>query len=199
MRATTIATALAAAAILFSLAPMTAITASAEDFSAGSHAEELGLVGETKATFSGKVVDLLCEIAGDCAPNCGDGRRQLGILRESDNHLVVVSKNAQFEFNGAVDDLLPYCNRVVDVDGLLLGDDSGVKAKIFMAQFIRLKGETEWKKAERWTKAWEARNPAAAGEAPWYRRDPRVLKQIEKKGYFGLGKDVDKAWQDANQ
>ena len=190
---------LARLALLAGLWAFAATPVLAADFSKGSNAAELGLVGEAKATFSGKVVDILCELSGDCPANCGDGKRQLGLVRDTDNALVVVSKNAQFEFNGAVDDLLPYCNKAVDVDGLLLGDDPGMPAKVYMAQFIRLKGETTWIKTERWTKAWAERNPEAKGEGPWFRRDPRVKKQLEKSGYFGLGKDVDEKWRKENQ
>jgi hypothetical protein len=186
--------ALAAALIRFGALPATAA-----DFSKGSNAQELGLIGEVKATFSGKVVDILCELSGDCPANCGDGKRQLGIVRDADNALVLVSKNAQFEFNGAVEDLLPYCGKAVDVDGLLLGDDPGMPAKVYMAQFIRLKGEADWTKTTRWTKAWAERNPEAKGEGPWYRRDPRVKKQIDKSGYFGLGHEVDEKWRTENQ
>lgn len=190
---------LAGVAVLAGLSTFAAPPAPAADFSKGSNATELGLIGEAKATFSGKVVDILCELSGNCPANCGDGKRQLGLVRDTDNALVVVSKNAQFEFNGAVDDLLPYCNKAVDVDGLLLGDDPGLPAKVYMAQFIRLKGEAKWSKTERWTKAWAKRNPEAKGEGPWFRRDPRVKKQIEKSGYFGLGKDVDEKWRKENQ
>ena len=173
---------------------VTATVAMAADFSKGSNAQEIGLVGEQKAMFSGKVVDILCELSGDCPANCGDGKRQLGIVRQADNVLVVVSKNSQFEFNGAVDDLLPYCNKAVDADGLLIGDDPGMKAKVYMIQFIRETGAAEWTMTTRWTKAWAERNPGAKGEGPWFRRDPRVTKQIDKSGYLGLGKDVDAKW-----
>ncbi|MEL7048225.1 MAG: hypothetical protein AAFO75_04545 [Pseudomonadota bacterium] len=174
--------------------------ASDKDFSKGSQAAELGLSGEQKATFSGKVVDILCELSGDCPDNCGAGARNLGILRSSDNALVIVSKNSQFEFNGGVDDLLPYCNADVDVDGLLIGEDPGMKAKIYMAQFIRKSGDADWIKTTLWTEAWKKRNPGAAtGKGPWFRRDPRVLNKIEKSGYFGLGKDVDAAWIKENE
>ena len=117
--------------LTLALAASLAVTATAAigaDFSKGSNAKEIGLVGEQKAMFSGKVVDILCELSGDCPANCGDGKRQLGIVRQADNVLVVVSKNSQFEFNGAVDDLLPYCNKAIDADGLLIGDDPGMKA-----------------------------------------------------------------------
>ncbi|MBU1212413.1 MAG: hypothetical protein KJ587_14230 [Alphaproteobacteria bacterium] len=188
--------------VLLTAASCLAVSAAivtAEDFSKDSKAGTFGLSGEQKAMFSGKVVDILCELSGDCPANCGDGKRNLGIVRASDNKLVMVSKNAQFEFNGAADDLLAYCNKSVDVDGLLIGEDPGVKAKVYMVQLIRLSGETEWKKAELWTEAWKSRNPNATGEGPWYRRDPRVVKQIEKEGYLGLGPKVDKKWIAENQ
>lgn len=173
--------------------------ASAQDFAEGSTAQTFGLTGEKKATFSGKVVDILCELSGDCADNCGGGMRQLGVLRDADNKLVLVAKNAQFEFNGAVPDLLPYCNKPVDVDGLMVGDDPG-SAPVYMVQKIREAGSGEWKKASDWTAAWKAANPGVAeGDGPWYRRDPRVVKQIEVNGYFGLGHDVDEAWRKDNQ
>lgn len=173
--------------------------AAADDFAKDSKANTFGLSGEQKAAFSGKVVDILCELSGDCPENCGDGKRNLGIVRDADNALIMVSKNAQFEFNGAADDLLPYCNKAVDVDGLLIGEDPGVKAKVYMLQLIRLKGETDWNKAELWSEAWMKRNPGAAGKGPWYRRDRRVKKQIERDGYLGLGLEVDKKWIAENQ
>ncbi len=171
----------------------------AQDYSKGSNAKTFGLSGEQKATFSGKVVDIHCELSGDCPANCGGGNRTLGIVRASDNALVMVSKSAQFEFNGAADDLLPYCNKNVDVDGLLIGDDPGVKSKIYMVQLIRETGQTDWEMAELWTDAWKKRNPDSSGEGPWYRRDERVAKQLKKEGYLGLGLDVDKKWIAENQ
>ncbi len=71
----------------------TATTAMAADFSKGSNAKEIGLVGEEKAMFSGKVVDILCELSRDCPANCGDGKRQLGVVRKADNVLVLCSSS----------------------------------------------------------------------------------------------------------
>lgn len=61
-------------------AMLVAAPALAEDYSAGSEAKSWNLLGEEKARFTAKVVDLLCELGGDCADNCGEGRRQLGLL-----------------------------------------------------------------------------------------------------------------------
>ena len=174
--------------------------ASAADFSDGSKAKGWGLSGEEKALFSGKVVDVLCELAGDCVDNCGGGDRYLGIVREADNQLVYVLKNRQAQFNGSVADLLPYCNKQVDVDGLLIGEDEVVKAKFYMVQSIREKGAAEWNKANLWTRDWAKKNPDhAKGKGPWFRRDPRVARQISETGHFGLGHEADKKYLEENE
>lgn len=170
------------------------------EYSEGSNAKEFGLIDEEKATFSGKVVDVLCELSGDCAEQCGSGNRNLGIVREGDGKLILVLKNSQFSFNGPVPDLLPYCNKQVDVDGLLVGDGEYYGAKFYMVQFIRETGSGDWNKANKWTAAWKERNPEVAnGKGPWFRRDPRVLKQIDASGYFGLGQEADDKYRAENQ
>lgn len=165
-------------------------------FEEGSEARSWNLYAEIPATFEATVVDLLCEVAGNCVDNCGDGNRQLGLLRSADNVLVYPNKNAQTSFNGAVADLLPYCGQVVEVDGLLLDDPDLGATNIYLVQTIRLAGETEWQKANQWTKAWETRHPDADGSGPWFRRDPRVLAEIAAEGYFGLGLEEDEALKD---
>ncbi|MGI9356309.1 MAG: hypothetical protein ACR2PF_14250 [Rhizobiaceae bacterium] len=188
----TIAAILVAVALLIS-------GASAADFSKDSKAKEWGLQGEQKTLFSGKVVDVLCELAGDCADNCGSGNRYLGIVRDADNQLIYVLKNRQAAFNGATPDLLPYCNKQVDVDGVLIGDDDVVKTKFYMVQLIREKGAQMWNKTTIWTKDWEKKNPDAEGKGPWFRRDPRVAKQIAETGHFGLGHEADKKYLKENE
>ena len=171
----------------------------AADFSKGSKAKEFGLNEAVQSTFSAKVVDLLCEVAGDCTDNCGDGNRQLGLVRDADNKLISVLKNGQFSFNGAAEDLLPYCNQKVEVDGIMVGDAEEHNTQFYMVQFIKAEGAGEWNKAKKWTKAWAARNPEAKGKGPWFKRDPRVKKQIEANGYFGLGKEADVKYAKENQ
>lgn len=172
----------------------------AGDYSEGSQAKEWGLLGEETATFSGKVVDIICELGGDCADNCGNGDRQLAIVRADDNVMIPVLKNRQASFNGAVADLLPYCNADVDVDGLLVGDaevaDFGRKA--YMVQFIRNTGDAEWQKAGLWTADWKERHPEHDGKGPWFRRDPRVAAEIAANGHFGLGAEVDQKYIEDN-
>jgi len=171
----------------------------ASDFSQGSQAKDFGLNDAKQSTFSAKVVDLLCELAGDCADNCGDGNRQLGLVRDADNRLISVLKNGQFSFNGPAEDLLPYCNQKVEVDGIMIGDPEEFGTQFYMVQFIKNEGAAEWNKANLWTKRWAEKNPDAAGEGPWFRRDPRVIKQIEATGYFGLGKEADVKYAKENE
>lgn len=186
--------------VLGGLALGFATGALAEDFSSGSQAKEFGLTEETKAMFSGKVVDIACELTGDCVDACGNGNRNLGIIRDADNKLVMVLKNAQFAFNGPAYDLVAFCNKEVDVDGLMVGDPEYYNTQFYMVQFIREKGAAQWTKANRWTAGWKARNPdVAEGKGPWYRRDPRVQKQIDADGYFGLGEKVDVEYRNSLQ
>ena len=154
-----------------------------------SRAKEWNLLGEEKARFEAKVVDILCELSGDCPDDCGAGTRQLGLVT-GDGKLIPVSKNGQAAFNGAIPDLLPFCNKAVEVDGLMVGED--MPAQIFQVQFIREQGVEEWTKTNRWTEDWKKRFPDATGKGPWFRRDPRVKRQIEQDGYLGLGHEVDR-------
>ena len=183
----------AAAALLLTL------PVHAADFSEGSKAKAWNLYGEEKAKFSGKVVDILCELSGSCPDNCGDGKRHMGIVRAADNQLIAVLKNRQASFNGAAEDLLPYCNKDVDVDGLMIGEDEFSASRFYMVQLIRVTGEGKWNKTTRWTKQWRKKNPDAKGKGPWFRRDPRVLKQLAKTGHFGLGLDVDQQYIEDNE
>ena len=177
------------AALLASLA----VPAWAEgEFSEGSEAKSWGLLGEESARFEAVVVDVACELTGDCPASCADGARYLGLRRTSDDVLLMASKNLQGVFTGAVEDLLPYCGQTIEVDGLLVGDEDTIAAKVFQVQRLRAPGG-EWIKADRWTKAWNAAHPdLAAVKGRWYRKDPRVLREIEAEGYLGLGLETDR-------
>ncbi|MEM6972254.1 MAG: hypothetical protein AAF577_05555 [Pseudomonadota bacterium] len=171
------------------LAATAALPAHAEDFSTGSEARSWNLIGEEKARFEGTVVDILCTLTGDCPEDCGGGDRQLGIIRAADDRLIIVAKNGQPAFNGAVEDLLPYCNAEVEVDGLMVGEDELSPTRFYQVQLIRRVGEAEFSKANRWTKVWAEEHPEAAGKGPWFRRDPAILSRIEEGGWLGLGAD----------
>lgn len=162
-------------------------------FEEGSEAKPWNLYAEIPATFEATVVDLLCEVAGQCTDDCGGGKRQLGLLRSADGVLVYPNKNSQAAFTGASAELYPYCGQVVEVDGLILDDPDLGATNIYLLQTIRLAGETEWVKANQWTKIWAENHPEAAGKGPWFRRDPRILAEIAEEGYFGLGLEQDDA------
>lgn len=163
-------------------------------FAEGSEARSWNLLGQEFARFEGRVVDVLCEVAGDCAENCGDGRRQLGILRSADDALLLVSKNTQANFAGGVIDLLPYCNEAVEVDGLLVGAVEG-HAKLYQPQRIRRLPDGEWARTNQFSRWWNRQNPElreANPRTPWFRLDTRVTDRIAAEGYLGLGLEVDR-------
>ena len=153
-----------------------------------SKAKNWNLVAQKKAIFTGKVVDVRCEVTGNCADECGAGAYHLGILT-TDGKLIPTMKNGQTSFNGTTDDLLPYCGQDVQVDGLLVGE--GIPEQYYQVQLIKA-GDGDWKKANLHTKTWKKKYPDAGGKGPWFRRDPRVKAQLEKDGWLGLGADVDK-------
>jgi hypothetical protein len=181
------------AAAMFLACPL-----AAQDFSEESDAKTWNLYAEQPARFEAKVVDLLCVLAGDCPDNCGDGRRQLGLLRAVDDVLVFPNKNSQPVFTGANIELLPFCGKEVEVDGLLVEDPDLGSKNVYLLQKIRESGASDWTTADRWTKEWAKANPEAQGKSPWFRRDPRVKDHIKKEGYFGLGLDVDQTYFEEN-
>ena len=157
-----------------------------------SQAKSWNLAGEEIVVFKGQVVDILCELSGDCVDNCGNGNRQLGIIKE-DNVLVLVGKNGQANFAGAVQDLLPYCGKNVEVDGLMTGFENG--AKFFQVQLIKEEGAAEWQKANLFSAKWKEANPEQAEvKGPWFRKDPRITSRIEANGYLGIGQEADAAF-----
>lgn len=168
-----------------------ALPAVAQDFSERSEAKTWNLYAEKPARFEAKVVDLLCEMTGDCPVDCGGGARQLALLRSVDGVLVYPNKNAQAAFTGAAAELAPFCGQQVEVDGLLIEDPDLGATNIYLVQKIRAAGESEWIAANRWTREWARANPDAAGEGPWFRRDPRVNAAIAARGYTGLGVEAE--------
>ncbi len=171
--------------------------AAQQDFSAGSEAQSWGLFGEASARFEARVTDVVCALTDDCPADCGGGDRQMALLRTADDALVLATKNGQPIFSGATFDLAAFCGQTVEVDGLLVGDPEitpGLGAQLYQVQKIRPAGAADWTDANRFSDAWAARNPDAAGEGPWFRRDPAVNRQIETEGHLGLGLAVDRAF-----
>ena len=109
--------------------------------------------------------------------------------------LVLATKNNQPAFTGAVVDLLPYCAQDVTVDGLMIDDPDLNTNNIYLVQRVKT-ADGDWSKASQFTTVWAAKNPDAKGKGQWFRRDPRILAEIARKGYLGLGLETDKAFLD---
>ena len=191
--------------IAAALAAMMALPAAAEgEFSEGSQAKGWkNLQGREPAVFKAKVVDILCELTGDCAEKCGNGRRQMGLIREADGKLVLAGKNGQATFNGATVDLAAYCGQTVTVDGFLVGNPEVAQAKYYMVQVIQREGSDKWAKARRWTRMWQRDNPdlkdaLKAAKNRWFRIDPAVNAEIEANGWLGLGAEADAKFIEEN-
>lgn len=141
-------------------------------------ADSWGLEHERPLELSGKVVDLLCEVAGDCPAGCGEGTRQLGILTV-EGRLVPVAKGNVF-FAGAVPDLLPFCGREVHADGLLIENPA---MPLYFVQYLKASPDAAPAPTDAFIAAWRARH----GEAEeWFRADPTVRAVIERQGVLGI-------------
>ena len=158
----------------FALAGATALGSSA------MAAEEWGIDGEKVARFDAKVVDIVCELTGDCPANCGDGKRQLGLL-QADGKLVLPVKNQDI-FAGVIQDLLPFCGKTVTADGLMI---TTKHMPVFALQFKREAPDGKWSRANWFGKEWSKAN-GGQKSGQWFKSDPRVLKAIKRDGVYGI-------------
>ena len=143
-------------------------------------AQEWGIDNEEKARVDAKVVDILCEVTGDCAENCGNGKRQLGLLLD-DGRLVPVVKNFDI-FAGGTDDLIEFCGKKITADGLMIKNP---KMPMFAIQFKRLAPDGKWSRANRWGKEWSKRNGGQKSNQ-WFKSDPLVLQTLKDDGVYGV-------------
>ncbi len=143
-------------------------------------AELWGIEHESKARFEAKVVDILCELTGNCPADCGAGKRQLGLLRD-DGVLVLVSKNFD-PFAGGANDLAAFCGKRVIADGLMIDDPL---MPMFALQFKRLAPDGEWSRGTQFSKDWQAAHPEL-NVKQWFRDDPRIKAEIQRGGVYGI-------------
>ena len=143
-------------------------------------ADEWGIEHEKVARFEAKVVDIACELTGNCPANCGNGKRQLGLLQKS-GRLLLVPKNNDI-FAGATEDLLPFCGKNIIADGLLIENP---KMPFFQLQFKRLAPDGKWSRANWFTKNWAKNNPGKKGDQ-WFRHDARVKEALKDGGLLGV-------------
>ena len=151
-------------------------------------AQPWGLVGEEIVRFDAKVVDLLCELTGDCPDNCGGGKRQLGLV-DGSGKLIPVFKNV-VAFAGAAAELIDFCGKTVTADGLF---SNNREITIFSLQFVREAPDGKWQKANRFLGQWAEDNGVAVNSKiakAWFRNDPRIKALIAAQGKIGLGPDV---------
>jgi hypothetical protein len=150
---------------------------------AAAAADSWNLPGEEEVRFDAKVIDVLCLLSGDCPPDCGAGKRLLGLLKE-DGELVLAIKNGG-PFTGAVADLLPYCGETVTADGLFT-INYGVKS--FAIQFLR-PAQGKWRRTNSFVIEWAAERGLAAKDKAarrWFRNDETILEIIGEQGKLGL-------------
>ena len=112
--------------------------------------------------------------------NCGDGKRQLGLLKD-DGTLILVAKNFD-PFAGAVNDLKKYCNKRITADGLLI---TTPHMPIFALQFKREGANGKWSRANAFSRDWSAANGDKKG-GNWFRKDATVKKWIDQNGVVGI-------------
>jgi hypothetical protein len=142
-------------------------------------AEPWGIPHEKPVVLKGRVVEALCHLKGVCAPDCGAGKRQLGIL-DADGRFRLVGKG-QVDFAGAAPDLAGFCGREVEADGLLIENPA---ITLFFAQGVREAGSTApFTPTERFKTQWEARNGAAP---EWWRADPESNAILAETGPLGI-------------
>ncbi len=158
-------------------------------------AESWGLAGEQTARFEATVVDLLCELTGDCPADCGAGQHQLGLLKD-DGTLVLPLKN-QVIFAGAAAELIGFCGQRVIADGLFATNRGHT---VFALQFVKAAPDGKWQRANRFLPKWAADNgvdPKSAQAKRWFENDPRIQDLVARDGKLGLGPAADKAYLDS--
>ena len=151
-------------------------------------AQGWGLIGEEIVRFDAKVVDVLCELTGDCPDNCGGGKRQLGLI-DANGKLIPVFKDA-VPFAGAAAELIDFCGKTVTADGLF---STNRETTIFSLQFVREAPDGKWRKSNRYLRKWAKTNGVEVNSnaaKAWFRNDPRVKALIAKEGKLGLGPGV---------
>lgn len=147
---------------------------------AAQAAEEWGVEHEKATRFEAKVVDIACELTGDCPANCGGGKRQLGLLKD-DGQLVLAIKNFD-PFAGTIADLLPFCGKTITADGLYVDNP---KLPMFVLQFKREAPDGKWSRADWFVKNWGQRY-GEDKQDEWYRNDPLIQKVIAEDGVYGI-------------
>lgn len=144
--------------------------------------------GSEVAELSGEVVDVLCELSGNCVDQCGAGTRQLAIKTEQ--RTVLIAKDLNF-YTGAAQELWPYCNQQLVVNGQFTQTGN---TRFFQIQNVRTPTGA-WMTTSKFLENWAEKNGESLSKAEdWYRHDKRVNQILEQDGRLGLGLDADNAY-----
>jgi hypothetical protein len=149
-------------------------------------ADSLGVSNEHLLTLKGTVVDLACEIAHDCRPNCADGHRPLG-LKGDDGKLYVAAKSNTI-FAGLTRDLIAYCGKEITADGLIT---SNYGTTLLMIQRFKPGETADWIETDKFAEEWARQHqtdPAGKETEEWYRHDSGVARAVDLHGKTGLEK-----------
>ena len=150
--------------------------------------QKWGISGVEVAEFSGEVVDVLCELSGNCTDECGAGTRQLGI--KTSQGTVLIAKDVNY-YSGAAEELWPFCNQELTVNGQFT---ESLNTRVFQIQNVR-KPNGPWMKTQRFLETWaETNDESLAVAKDWYYHDKRVNAILEKDGRLGLGQEADSAY-----
>ncbi|MBX2839166.1 MAG: hypothetical protein KTR35_20085 [Gammaproteobacteria bacterium] len=141
--------------------------------------------GVEVAEFSGEVVDILCEVSGNCVEQCGGGERQIGI--KTDTETILVSKDLNL-YTGGAEQLWRFCGSNLVVNGQFT--QSG-NVRFFQVQNIK-EPDGEWQSATQFLETWAEKNGTTVSAAKrWYQQDERVTTILERDGRLGLGAEAD--------
>lgn len=156
-------------------------------------AEKWGLPDEKIVRFEAKVVDILCELTGDCPKSCGAGKRQLGLLNAK-GKLILPLKNSVI-FAGAAAELVDFCGQMIIADGLLTTNRGYT---VMALQFIKPLPDGKWRRANRFVAKWAKQtgiDPKSKQAERWFENDPRINALLAKDGKLGLGLAADRAFE----
>ena len=160
-------------------------------------ADEWGLPGEEVVRFEAKVVDILCDLTGDCPADCGAGERQLGLVTDEGKLVLPVKNNTIFA--GAAAELIDFCGERVMVDGLF---STNRGYTVFALQFVKEVPDGKWRRANRFLPRWAAANgfePGGEEAKKWFRHDPKIKEVLAEGGVLGLGPDADEAYRKSQE
>lgn len=145
---------------------------------AASAAEAWGIPNERPLVLKGRVVDALCHLTGRCVPDCGGGKRQLGMVLGDGSFRLIAKGNV--DFAAAIPDLIGYCGKEIEADGLLIENPA---ITLFFVQGTRTDPSQPFVPTERFKADWEARNGKAE---EWWRADPEANRLIAEDGPLGV-------------